>query len=132
MHRSDRLPKIPHSAIARAPGLLPMLYKISEVGEELKISEDRVRQWITQGLPVERDAQERVWIDGQELQRWIQALKKIRSERKLGEGLAFCFRCDEAVAFQPLASSRHGKQVLQSGRCPKCGAKVNRGGANAS
>ncbi len=132
MHRSDRLLKIPHAAIVGAPGLLPMLYKISEVGEELKVSEDRVRQWIRQGLPVEHDAQEHLWIDGEALQRWIQALKKIRPECKLGEGLAFCFRCDEAVAFQPLTANRHGKQVLHSGRCPKCGTPINRGGTYAN
>ncbi len=127
MHRADRLPKIPHSAIVRAPGLLPMLYKITEVSEELRVSEDRVRQWISQDLPVERDAQEHTWVDGEALQQWIRALQQTRAARKLGKGLAFCFRCDETVAFQPLTVSRNGHHLLESGFCPKCGTTLHRG-----
>jgi len=120
MNRSNRLPKIPHAAIVRAPGLLPMLYKISEVTEELQVSEDQIRYWMSEGLPTEQDDTGHLWIDGEALQAWIRALRAKRKERTLGEGQAFCFKCDRAVEFRSLAQNRYGNQVLQSGLCPHC------------
>jgi transposase-like protein len=132
MNHSDRLPKIPHAAIIRAPGLLPMLYKISEVAEELQVSEDQIRYWMAEGMPFEHDETGHLWIDGEALQNWIRTLQDRRKARKMGGGQAFCFKCDRAVEFRSLAQNRYGNQVLQSGLCPHCGTKINRGGKHES
>ena len=131
MNRANRLPKIPHAALIRAPGLLPMLYRISEVAEELHVTTDQVRYWICKGLPEEPDAQGVTCIDGEVVQRWFDELKTKRKWHKLDDKQAYCFHCAEAVPFTPLAESRQAHQVLQTGICPTCGTTINRGVKNA-
>ena len=127
MNRSNRLPKIPHAALVRAPGLLPMLYRISEIAADLQVSEDQIRYWMGQGMPVEHDAQAHLWIDGEEVQRWFGAIQDRRKQRRLRAGRAFCFRCDCAVEFRASTRSQNGNHVLESGICPNCGTPINRG-----
>jgi len=64
---SKPVEKLPHSVIVRAPGLLPMLYKVKELAGELGISPRTIRKWARRGMPHQRDGKGHIWIDGKEL-----------------------------------------------------------------
>jgi excisionase family DNA binding protein len=61
---------IPHSVIVRAPGLLPMLYKVRELAQELETSRRTIRRWARRGMPHERDGRNHIWINGEEFAQW--------------------------------------------------------------
>ena len=42
---------LPHSVIVRAPILLPMLYTIPELAQELRTPERTLRDWLAAGAP---------------------------------------------------------------------------------
>lgn len=60
-------PRLPHAVIVRAPGLLPMLYSPRELGQELRIPDRTIREWLGKGLPHLRDERRHIWIDGRQL-----------------------------------------------------------------
>ena len=120
-------PKLPHSVIVCAPGLLPMLYTLTELGDELEISVRTLREWLDRGLPHERDTRGYIWIDGRRFAAWVQVIQQVRLERKLKEGQAYCVNCRRPVELKDPTSVRHGKQTLLSGICPDCGRSIHRG-----
>ena len=72
---AQRVP-LPHLAIVRAPGLLPMLYRPSELAEELGVSAAVVREWIDKGLPHQRDHRGHLWIDGRQVTEWVKVTRQ--------------------------------------------------------
>jgi hypothetical protein len=107
--------KLPHAVIVRAPGLLPMLYTLSELEAEL-------------GVPHQRDARDHVWIDGRQLAAWVQTLQATRSRRPgLNPDEAYCFRCNRPVKLAVSTVQSQGKQALLCGICPECGTAIHRG-----
>ena len=122
--------KLPHVVIVRAPGLLPMLYTLTELGEELDISVRTLREWLDRGVPHERDKRGHIWINGRQVAAWVQIVRQARRERKLSEGQAYCVNCRRPVELKDPTSVRHGKQTLLSGICPDCGTSIHRGGRN--
>ena len=66
---------LPHAVIVKAPGLLPMLYRLGELAEELEISPRVVREWMDKGLPYTRDAHGHLWINGQQFAEWVNQLR---------------------------------------------------------
>lgn len=122
--------KMPHSVIVRAPGLLPMLYTLTELGDELEISVRILREWQDRGLPHERDARGHIWIDGRRFAAWVQAMQQARLAKKLKEGQAYCLNCRRPVELKDPTSVSHGKQMLLSGVCPDCGSSIHRGSRN--
>jgi hypothetical protein len=119
---------LPHSVIVRAPGLLPMLYRPSELAEELNVSSAVVRDWVEKGLPHQRDQRGHIWIDGRQVAEWVTVTRQKPTRSKLAEGQAYCFRCCQAVELHDPITQQHGKQILLSGVCPQCGGVINRGG----
>lgn len=120
--------KIPHSAIVRASGLLPMYYSTGELSIELEVPRKTIILWVKNGLPYTRDKQNHVWVVGSECAVWIEAMRKAMLKKTvLADGEAFCFRCRKPVEIQ----NRHTQSVsgrhLLSGKCPECGCKVNKG-----
>ncbi len=95
--------RLPHSVIVRAPGLLPMLYRPSELAEELDVAPATVRDW-------------------------VDAVRQQPQKPKLGHDEAYCFRCRRSVELRDPVAQQHGKQMLLSGSCPHCGGTINRGG----
>jgi len=125
--------KLPHRVIVKAPGLLTMLYKVSELAGELDIPERTLRDWLEAGTPSQRDENNRIWINGKDFSQWVEAQRKPKRTVKLLDHQAYCLRCNMAVELQ--APQRHaikGKLVHIKGTCPQCGCSINRGATNGN
>jgi DNA-directed RNA polymerase subunit RPC12/RpoP len=120
--------KVPHAAIVRAPGLLPMFYTISELAQELQVPQSIIKSWIRAGLSIERDHRKHIFINGRKLANWI---KKVREMQKPTPNpdisVAFCFKCRSEVGIDNPRLLNKSRYVLLKAICPHCGAKVNRG-----
>ncbi len=122
-----KVPKIPHAAIVRAPGLLPMLYTTRELENELQIDHRRMMQWVRCGLPHYRDSRNYIWINGRECAAWIENCRKKPPKIGLPENEAYCMRCRKPVRIQePEIQHLNGKTLLK-GLCAMCGSRVNKG-----
>ncbi len=120
--------KLPHSVIVRAPGLLPMLYTLSELEEELGVPARTLHDWLDRGMPHQRDARFHIWIDGRQLAIWVQTVRAARSQRsRLNQDEAYCFRCHKPAKLVVSAVQPQGKQALLQGSCPECGTSIHRG-----
>jgi hypothetical protein len=124
--------KIPHIAIVRAPGLLPMLYKVSELAQELDIPEFTLRDWLASGAPHERDEKSHIWINGELFAEWVKKQRTRKQAIKLMDGDAYCFGCRAAVSMYGQEEIPiKGKLIHIRGICPVCGTQVQRGGKNS-
>ena len=119
--------KIPHSAIVKAPGLLPMLYTLREMSDELGVPVPMLRTWIDWGAPHQRDGRGNIWINGRELAMWLDKIRRPRRSRKLGKDEAYCLRCRKAVRLLNPQRQTKAHQIILSGTCPRCGGTINRG-----
>jgi len=125
-----RIP-LSHTAIVRAPGLLPMLYRPAELAAELEVSVAVVREWMDKGLPFQRDQRGHIWLDGRQAAEWVTTTRQRPSKSKLAEDQAYCLRCNRIVELRnPVVTRQQGKHILLSGTCPQCGGTINRGSRN--
>lgn len=113
--------------IVRAPGLLPMLYTPRELGEEVGVSPRTIRDWMQMGMPHERDAKGRIWINGVEFAEWVESERTERRGHRLKKDEAYCLRCRRPVQLIEPGESRTGKLILLRATCPACGTAINRG-----
>ncbi len=121
--------KLPHSVIVKSPSLLTMLYKVSELAEELGIPERTIRDWLSRGAPHQRDSRNHIWIQGVEFGVWVKTQEKKKKSRKLGDDEAHCFRCKQGVKLiDPVEKFIIGKLIHIKGTCGRCGCIINRGG----
>ena len=121
--------KIPHKVVIRSPGLLPMLYKVGELADELEMPERTLRDWLSYGAPHQRDGNNHIWIDGEKFAGWVGEQKKKRPHRTLQDNEATCFRCKTHVEMlDPQIRHIKGKLYHISGTCEKCGQVIVRGG----
>jgi hypothetical protein len=118
-----------HSVIVKAPGLLPMLYKPSEIAGDLGIPNRTLYDWLDAGAPHQRDRSGHIWIIGVQFYEWVnQNRKKKEGKRKLSSGEAYCLRCNTAVQLiNPVRQHVKGRLYLIKGICPQCGITINRG-----
>ena len=120
---------LPHTAIVKAPGLLPMLYKVSEIADELKVPEHTLRDWLSAGAPHHRDERNNLWVNGRLFADWVQSKRKKKKTTRLPDHQAYCLRCKQVVE---LAHAEiipiKGKLIHIKGACPRCGCTINRGG----
>lgn len=121
------LPKMPHRVIVRAPGLLPMMYRATELAEDLGVSIWMVRQWAKKGMPYQRDARGHLWINGVEFADWVEVQRGLRRGPALGQDEAYCLPCKQAVKLINPTRRVDGKRVLLQAVCPQCGARINKG-----
>lgn len=120
--------RIPHIVIVRAPGLLPMLYTLSELGSELGIPYSTLRNWVDAGVPHTRDQRGRIYINGQDFAVWVKEKKKPIKPKKLGADEGYCMRCNQAVPLLFAEVSHVSKKLIHKmSKCPVCGGKVIRG-----
>ena len=123
--------KIPHSVIVKAPGLLPMLYTSREICEELNLPLSTFRDWFEYGVPLIRDEQNHLWINGQEFSLWIKKQKQIKSKKHIDEDQAYCFFCHDVVKIiSPDIQMQKGNLLLIKGKCSICGNSVYKGTRN--
>ena len=117
---------LPSAARIRANALLDMLYSPSDLAEELRIDVRAIyEKLIPAGMPYTKDIAGHLWLHGPEVACWVRKLKS--GHRPLRDDEVYCLRCRAAV---PLVKP---KRVIQNSfamlkaKCPRCGAKVNRG-----
>ena len=120
--------RLPHTAITRAPGLLPMLYRPAELAEELGVPVSQVHRWVKQGLPSSHDKRGHLWIIGTELASWIETMRQLKhkSEPSLAGDEAYCVRCRKPVKLDTAAVTIEGRRALLTGICPECGSPIYR------
>lgn len=125
--------KFPHIVIVKAPYLLPMRYKLSELAQELGIPPSTLRDWLSKGAPHERDERGHIWVIGTEFNEFVEKNRKRKaSGRKLNSDEAFCMSCQEIIIIQEKqVVPIKGKLVHHRGKCPNCGKRVNRGDRHA-
>lgn len=120
--------KIPHLVIVRAPGLLPMLYTLRELGDELGIPDSTLRDWLVAGAPHQRDSRDHLWVNGESFAAWVKAQQKPRTHRKLAAGEGYCMHCNQITKLlSPEVRHIKGKLIHIRGKCPQCGHIINRG-----
>ena len=120
--------RLPHSVIVKAPGLLPMLYKVSELAVELHLPERTLRDWLENGAPHQRYQHGQIWVHGPEFSIWVATMRKPKRGKKLTDDQAYCFRCKQIVEMQKTCSRPiKGKLIMTKGVCPHCGCTINRG-----
>jgi hypothetical protein len=122
--------KMPHQVIVRAPGLLPMLYKPSELAEDLGIPVSTMREWVQRGIPHQRDRRGHIWISGEEFSGWVEIQRGLRRGPALEEDEAYCFHCRMAVKLIDPTRRIIDKRILLQADCPRCGTRINKGVAN--
>ena len=121
--------KLPHSAIVKSPGLLPMLYTVRELSESIGVVERTLRDWLAAGAPHFYDRKGHIWIEGREFADWIANLRKPKRERRLTDHEAYCVRCKQVVEMvNPTITVVRGQLLLHKGKCPNCHCTINRGG----
>jgi hypothetical protein len=122
-----------HSVIVKSPGLLNMLYTISDLADDLSVPESDIRNWLTAGAPHQVNADNQPWINGREFFQWVETQRKQHiSGHKLADNEAHCFRCRTAVKLvSPDQHAIQGKLILNKGKCPNCGCTINRGGGQS-
>ena len=109
--------------------LLNMLYKPSEIAEELGVTSETVtRSYLPAGAPFERDKAGNIWIHGLTFAAWVRSVTKRRQEmQRLADGEGFCFKCAKVVLIiQPRQKHLGRYTSIWQGKCPTCGGKVNR------
>jgi hypothetical protein len=128
---SQKSIQLPHSAITKATGLLPMMYSITELCIELDIPRHTVRAWLQAGLPHQRDSRQHIWINGKTCNQWITEIRQAQKKKKhLTGDQAYCLRCQKVIRVKnPQIFSKNGNRRL-SGSCPKCDGTVNKGLSN--
>lgn len=125
-----RTPLLKHCHIVKLGRLMDMLYKPSELAEEIGINVDTIyRSYMPAGLPYTTDPKGNYWIHGPAFVAWARetiALK--RSKRKgLEPGQAWCMKCSapvEMIGAHIVYQNRYLQ--IQQGDCPHCKRKVNR------
>jgi excisionase family DNA binding protein len=119
---------IPRQVINQASGLLPMLYTVQEIADELGVPNRTLRNWLAHGAPHRKVGKNRIWIHGQEFAEWIDRQRKPKRKVRLEQGQAYCMRYNRVVELSnPIAKPIKGKLIHVKGRCPHCGITINRG-----
>jgi len=109
-----------------------MLYKISELAEDLKIPDRTLRDWLAKfGAPYQRDPNGHIWVNGVEFAAWVNAMSQQKKKNTLQPGQAYCLRCKKPVALvnPELVEATDGPKLLRA-VCPQCGGKVFRGASH--
>ena len=119
--------------IMKAPYLLPMRYKVSELCEELGVPDRTLRGWLEMGIPVVRDDSRHIWVHGQEFADWVNEIHTKPPKTKMKDNEAYCLKCrDRVTLIDPQTIPLQGKLVNFRGECPQCNSVINRGGVRVS
>jgi endogenous inhibitor of DNA gyrase (YacG/DUF329 family) len=125
-----RNPHLRHTQVIRLGRLLDMLYKPTELAEELHLNPDTIyRSYIPAGLPVVHDETGQLWIHGPTFAAWARQTVSLRKSKRVGlaDGQAWCLRCGKPVPLiDPSVRLVRPHVELMQSACPDCGATVNR------
>ena len=125
--------KFEHRVITKAPGLLPMKYKLGEIATKLDVNPRTLSDWTNHGMPHEHDSRGHIWIIGTDFAEWVEQSRKMKKKAsgdvKLADNEAYCLKCRKAVVLEnPTTTQAQGKLIYIKGICPTCGNTINRGG----
>jgi len=125
-----RTPHLKHQHIVKLGRLLDMLYRPSEIAEEIGVTQDTVyRSYLPAGLPHIRDAEGHVWVHGPAFISWARETitHKKKTRHGLPEGQAWCMKCNQPVELiNPKIKTVNRYLELLQAACPHCGKKINR------
>lgn len=114
-------------ATLRANGLLDMLYKPSELADELGIPPRVVYdKLVPAGVPHTKDTKGNIWLHGPIVAEWVRGLT--RKKIKLADDHAYCLACRmpvEMVGDRKVVDN--GRMPLIHAECGTCGGSVFRG-----
>ena len=114
-------------AVLRAASLMDMLYKPSEIAEELQIKKRAIYSvLIPLGLPHQRDDKGRIWLHGPAVREWLETATR-GPKYKLASNEMFCLRCFAPRPFDKASLTKSGKFVMARATCPECGAQMYKG-----
>ena len=119
--------RLPAQVINRSKRLLPMLYTVNELANELRISDRTIRDWLPQGLPHEKDSRGHVWINGEHFAGWAKTVRAGAQRPQMKNNEMYCLRCRRAVTVTETVETTAGNQRIRKGGCPICGNTVTRG-----
>jgi hypothetical protein len=120
--------RLSHAVIVKAPGLLPMLYTVRELADELSMPERTLRDWLLHGAPYTRDRLGHIWVNGQDFAAWVFGQRRKAPGGKLQPGEGYCMTCNRVVGMlQPTQRTSIGRLAYIKGVCPDCHGKVTRG-----
>ena len=119
--------RLPHGAIVKAPGMLPMMYTTRELADDLGVAARTVREWATRGMPHERDRRGHIWVNGREFAEWVDATRRAADGDGMAPDEGYCMRCNARVRMAEPVVYRGGVSTLLQSACPHCGATVSRG-----
>lgn len=106
-----------------------MLYKLSELAEELGIAEQTLQAWLDAGAPYQEDPQGCTWVNGMDFAMWVSEQRKPNATQRLENDEAYCLHCRKAVKLvDPKVRPIKGKLIHITGKCPACGHMIVRGG----
>lgn len=115
------------TAKLRANGLLDMLYKPSELADELGIEKQIIYKYlIPAGMPHVRDETENIWLHGPAVAHWIRNMKN-DGKVNLEANQAYCLKCRDSVLLVKPKQIHRGMITILQSECPNCGKTVNRG-----
>ena len=109
----------------RLKSLLDMLYRPSELAEEIGFNQNQVyRVYVDLGCPHERDIHNHIWINGVLFRDWY---KREYKKSTLKSGQAFCKTCAKAVKMRnPVLNETKDGLVYFLCECPYCGRRIGR------
>ena len=121
--------KLHHNIITRAPGLLPMLYRVSDLADDLGIPAKAVRNLLNAGAPHQHDQRGHLWVSGTDFAHWVSFIQETKRKRrlKLQDDEAFCLGCRRPVKLIDPEVTKVGHSTLLSSICPACGSMIYRG-----
>ena len=123
--------RLKRAQVYKVKFLLDMMYKPSEIAEELGVSVDTIyRSYLPAGAPNQIDGKGRVWIFGPAFAAWAQEylLKKSpKAKAAMTEAEAWCVKCNQVITIvNPRKRDVKKRVARQTGHCPICGKVVNR------
>lgn len=125
-----RQPLLKHTHIVKLGRILDMMYKPSEIAEEIGVAQDTVyRSYLPAGLPHERDDKGNVWIYGPAFVAWARETVSRRKSKRAGlpDQHAWCMKCNRPVKLNhPQIKTINRYLELMQSPCPRCGTTVNR------
>lgn len=124
-------PRLKRVSIIRLGKILNMLYRPSELAEDICVSVDTIyRSYIPAGMPYSKDQSGDIWINGLQFVAWAkETITKSKEKRfPLPDDHAWCMHCNKPVKMiNPIITFKNRYVEILQSKCPICGKKINRG-----
>lgn len=127
-----KTPRISRAMMRRSLRLLDMEYKVSEIAQELKITEKTIYQsWLIAGMPCRRDSTGHLWLHGPAVAKWISLNAPITKYTKddrhvMEDDEAYCMSCRQPVKMERVTRREKWRGAVRVHAVGVCGHKVIR------